>query len=229
MIRKASSYSCFTSWAIAGATAAALLVQSAPARAEEVSGAGKGVVGGGLLGGEIVLLGEAIAGVKPAWAYIVGGLIGAGGGATAGHFIEKGGDPKVSAYMLAGGVVLLIPTTVAVLQATSYTPPEDYTEDKPASGAPVPEPPHAAPTPLPPGASLSPAAPAASRVATLHYHWQPTKLKLPAGLLDVDDDGSFKVAMPAIELRPVYQIDEVLKYGLEQKHELRLPVFSATF
>ena len=35
--------------------------------------------------------------------------------------------------MLAGGMALVIPTTVAVLQATSYKPPEDYTEDRPAS------------------------------------------------------------------------------------------------
>ena len=152
MIRKASSYSCLTSWAVASAAAVALLVQSVPAHAEEVSGSGKGITGGALLGGEAVMLVEAIAGVKPAWAYIVGGLVGAGGGAAGGYFIEKDGSAKASSYMLAGGLVLLIPTTVAVLQATSYTPPEDYTEDKPIPGAPVPEPPRqTAPVP---GAAL---------------------------------------------------------------------------
>src|SRR3954465_14139849 len=102
MIRKASSYSCLTSWAVASAAAVALLVQSVPAHAEEVSGSGKGITGGALLGGEAVMLVEAIAGVKPAWAYIIGGLVGAGGGAAGGYFIEKDGSAKASSYMLAG-------------------------------------------------------------------------------------------------------------------------------
>jgi len=124
--------------------------------------------------------------------------------------------------MLAGEMALIIPTTVAILQATSYTPPEDYTEDKPAAGAPVPEPPR--PAPGAPGA----AAPVQRSPLALRYHWEPAKLKLPTGLLDLDE-GAFKVAMPAVEIRPLYRLDEMQKYGLEQKHELRVPVFSATF
>jgi hypothetical protein len=222
MIRKASSYSCLS---LGVAAALAVLTQGAPAHAEEVEAKGKGIVGGGLLGGEVVMLGEAVFGVKPGWAYIIGGIVGAGGGALAGHYIETGADAKVSVYMLAGGMALIIPTTVAVLQATSYTPPEDYTEDKPASGAPVPEPPRPAPGARPGGGASAPSH--ASPVA-LHYHWEPAKLKLPIGLLDLDE-GAFKVAMPAVEIRPVYRLDEMQKYGLEQKHELRVPVFSATF
>jgi hypothetical protein len=48
------------------------------------------------------------------------------------------------------------------------------------------------------------------------------------GLLDLDE-GAFQVAVPAIEVRPLYGLDELQKYGLEQKHELHVPVFSATF
>jgi hypothetical protein len=201
-----------------------VMTQGSTARADEIEAHGKGIVGGGLLGAEVVMLGEAAFGVKPAWAYILGGVVGAGGGALAGHFIEDGADAKVSVYMLAGGMALIIPTTVAVLSASAYTPPEDYTEDKPASGAPVPEPPRPAPNSTTPGAS----APAHPAPVALHYHWQPAKLTLPVGLLDLDD-GAFKVAMPAVEVRPLYRLDEMQKYGLEQKHELRVPVFSATF
>jgi hypothetical protein len=200
-----------------------VMTQGGTARADEVEAKGKGIVGGGLLGAEVVMLGEAAIGVKPGWAYILGGVVGAGGGALAGHFIETGADAKVSVYMLAGGMALIIPTTVAVLSATAYTPPEDYTEDKPAGGAPVPEPPRGAPN-APPGAS----APSHPAPIALHYHWQPAKLTLPVGLLDLDD-GALKMAMPAVEIRPVYRLDEMQKYGLEQKHELRVPVFSATF
>jgi hypothetical protein len=63
---------------------------------------------------------------------------------------------------------------------------------------------------------------------SLRYHWQQPTVKMRSGLLDLDE-GAIKVAAPAVELRPVYRLDELQKYGLEQKHELRVPVFSATF
>ena len=207
MIRKASLYACFAGVGLA------LFTHSPSARADEVPATGKGIAGGALLGAEVVLVGEAIAGVKPAWAYVVGGVVGAGGGAVGGYFIEKNANSKVSVYLLAGGMALMIPTIVAVLQATSYTPPDEYTEDRPAGGAPVPEPPRAQPP---------------STVPQTHYHWQPAKQKLPGGLLDLDE-GAVAVAVPEIELRPLYKQDELLKFGLEQQHELRVSVFSATF
>jgi hypothetical protein len=221
MTRKASPYQRVSTSIVATGAALALLTQASPSFADEVSPTGKGVVGGGLLGAETVMLVEAAFGVKPAWAYLLGGAVGAGGGVIAGWQVQKNADPKVSMYFLAGGMALVIPTTVAVLQATSYKAPEDYTEDHPATGAPVPEPPR----PTTPGAT--PAAPGPqSRI--LHYHWQAAQLKVPAGLLDMDD-GAFKVAVPAVEIRPMYGLSELQQYGLEQKHELRVPVFSATF
>jgi hypothetical protein len=220
MVRKASSSSCFARWGIAAGTAAILMTQATPSRAEEVPATGKGIVGGALLGGEVVMLVEAAFGVKSGWVYIVSGVVGAGAGGFAGSVIEKEMDSKVSVYMLAGGMALIIPTTVAVLQATSYSPPEEYTEDKPAAPTPASEPPKASP-----GAPPSAAAPGAP---SLRYHWKEAKLKIPVGLLDLDE-GAFKVAVPAVELRPLYRPDELQKYGLEQKHELRVPVFSANF
>ena len=224
MTRKASSYQRVSTSIVAAGAALALLTQAAPSRADEVPATGKGIVGGGLLGGEVVMVVEAAAGLKSGWAYFIGGVLGATGGAIAGWQIEKNADSKVSLYMLAGGMALVIPTTVAVLQATSYKAPEDYTEDRPATGAPVPEPPRPTPSTTPPGPGPTPAGP----TTRLHYHWQPAKLKLPAGLLDMSE-GAFKVAVPAIEIRPTYGLDELQRYGLEQKHELRVPVFSATF
>ncbi len=219
MTRKASSYQRVSTSIVAAGAALAWLAQATPSRADDVSPTGKGVVGGGLLGAETVMLVEAAVGVKPGWAYAVGGVVGAGGGVVAGWQFQKNADPKVSLYLLAGGLALVIPTAVAVLQATSYKAPEEYTEDHPASGAPVPEPPR----PTTPGPN-----PAPGPQTRLHYHWQAAQLKMPLGLVDVDD-GSFKVALPAVEVRPVYDVSELRQYGLEQKHELRVPVFSATF
>ena len=225
MIRKASSYSCLTSWAVASAAAVALLVQSVPAHAEEVSGSGKGITGGALLGGEAVMLVEAIAGVKPAWAYIVGGLVGAGGGAAGGYFIEKDGSAKARRTCSREG-------------SFSSSRPRSRSFKRPLTRrrktTPKTSPSRVLRSPSPrlrtapvPGAALPAAAPPLASLA-LHYHWQPAKVKLPAGLLAMDD-GAVSLAVPAVQVAPVYQMTEVQKFGLEQKHELRLPVFSATF
>ena len=61
MIRKASSYSCLS----LGVSAALLvLTQVAPAHAEDINPTPKGIIGGGLLGAEVVMLGEAAFGMK---------------------------------------------------------------------------------------------------------------------------------------------------------------------
>src|SRR4051812_19750865 len=84
--------------------AGALLATPATAQAEEVSSTGRGIVGGALLGGEIVVFGEAIFGVHSTLAYVIGGVVGAGGGAVGGYFLEKGSDDgRLPAYLLAGG------------------------------------------------------------------------------------------------------------------------------
>jgi hypothetical protein len=221
MVRKASSSSCFMRWGIAAGMAATMMTRAAPSLAEEVPATGKGIVGGALLGGEVVMLLEAAFGVKSGWVYVLSGVLGAGAGGFGGSVLEKEADAKVSVYMLAGGMALIIPTTVAVLQATSYSPPEDYTEDRPSAPFPAADPPKATPpTTTPGGPGQGP--------TSLRYHWREGKLKISPSLLDLEE-GALKVAVPAVELRPVYRLDELQKYGLEQKHELRVPVFSATF
>ena len=47
----------------------------------------KGITGGAMLGAEVVLTTEAALGVKPTWAYLVGGAAGAGAGALGGYYI----------------------------------------------------------------------------------------------------------------------------------------------
>jgi hypothetical protein len=223
MVRTGSS--CFARWGIAAGTAAILMTRAAPSLAEEVPATGKGIVGGALLGGEVVMLVEAAFGVKSGWVYVLSGVVGAGAGGFGGSIIEKEADSKVSVYMLAGGMALVIPTIVAVLQATSYSPPEDYTEDKPSAPFPAGEPLKGSP---PPSTSPAGPGPGSPGPTSLRYHWKDAKLQIPVGLVDLDE-GAFKVAVPAVELRPVYRPDELQKYGLEQKHELRVPIFAATF
>ncbi|HMI87635.1 MAG TPA: hypothetical protein VK550_26295, partial [Polyangiaceae bacterium] len=94
MVRKASSSSsCFARWGMAAGTAAILMTRAAPSLAEEVPATGKGIVGGALLGGEVVMLVEAAFGVKSGWVYVLSGVLGAGAGGFGGSLLEKDADP----------------------------------------------------------------------------------------------------------------------------------------
>ncbi len=110
--------------------AAPLLVSSfAKAQSADPPVTGKGLVGGALLGSEVVMLTEAAIKVKPAWAYYVGAGVGAVGGGIGGHFLESSLSSKSAMYMLSAGMLLLIPTTVAAMNAASYDTPLEYTQD----------------------------------------------------------------------------------------------------
>jgi len=181
------------------------------AYAEEpgVSATGKGITGGALLGGELVLAVEAAAGVQNRWLYLAGGLGGAAAGGVGGYFVEGMDSPKPSFYMLAAGMALVIPTTVAVLQATSYKPPADYQEDVPGADT----------LPAPEGAPNATAT--TPRVSVSPPH-------VPTSLVDMHA-GTLSLSVPAVAVFPTYSPVEVKKYGVDQKTEVRVPVFQATF
>ena len=203
-------------------SSAACLLTATSAKAEEpgISATGKGITGGALLGGELVMSLEAAFGVQSTWAYVGGAVGGAAAGGVGGYFVEQGSDPKPAYYMLAGGMALVIPTMVAVLQATSYKPPDDYTVDEPgADTGPATE----APTSVKMEGSVSRTAPKrAPQVAlTRPRH-------IPLSLVDLHD-GAVRLSVPAVEVRPTYSLAEIQKFGVDQRTELRLPVFQATF
>jgi len=227
---------------------ATLTLAPLSARAEDVSTTGKGVVGGTLLGAEIVLATEAAFKVQPTWAYLVGGLGGAAAGGVGGYFIEQEASSKTTMLILAGGMALAIPTTVAVLSATAYEPPASYTQDRPTdepvaeppqpSNAPTTEPAPATTSPsgtevTPPPAPVTspPAAPTGSlpkrksnahRTLPLDYHLTPPAL---IGL----SSQALTLGVPAVEVRNVYSRNEVAMYGVSQATELRVPVLNLLF
>jgi hypothetical protein len=225
-------------------TLATLSLVPLKAHADDVSTTGKGVVGGTLLGAEIVLATEAAFKVQPTWAYVVGGLGGAAAGGIGGYAIEQSASSRTTLLLLAGGMAFAIPTTVAVLSATAYEPPASYTQDRAPADEPVAEPPQpATPTPVAPGApaSTSPsgtevtAPPAtgptssvrkhkalAHRTLPLDYHLSP-----PA-LIGVSAQ-ALTLGVPAFELRDVYSRNELAMYGVSQATELRVPVLSFLF
>ncbi len=216
---------------------------SADVGRQAASGVAKGTVGGALLGGELVMAVEAAAGVQSPWAYLGGGIAGAAAGGVGGYFVEKNASPRVSMLLLAGGLTLAIPTTVAVLSATAYEPPSDYLVDSPPTDEPVADPPQpaaapgaapaAAPAPTPaPGAAPAPTSPAPTSSHRRHparrvAHARKLFLTPPA-LLDFSP-GRLALSVPAVEITGTYTRTELAMYGLEQKTEVRVPFLNILF
>ncbi len=115
------------------AAVAALSLHGREVAAQEVTSSGKGTVGCGLLGAELVVIGEAIVGVDEEWLYWTGAGVGAIGGATAGYFLEPQMSPQTSVLLLMGGMALSIPALIVSLDATrrhwpDAPPPDQYRE-----------------------------------------------------------------------------------------------------
>ncbi len=229
----------FVTAAAFGLTALATPLREA--RADEVSPHGKGIAGGALLGAEVVTMVEGIAGVRSGWAYVIGGVLGAGAGGAGGYAVEHSStDGKVPTYMLAGGLALIIPAIVLTLNATRYMPEEGATEDRAPIG-PAAEPgvpgggigtPGAAPAPsnaATPGGAAAPAGPApAPAPAPSGGGAAPTPPPPPQSLLDLHR-GTFRLGVPLPNVVPVFTVAELRQYGMKNDTELRMPVLHVTF
>jgi hypothetical protein len=193
------------------------------AHAEDVSPTGKGITGGALLGGEVVTITEALAGVHPGWAYILGGGLGMVGGGVGGYFVEQSSpNGQADVYMLAGGLALVIPALVLTLNATRYRPSDNATEDHPPADTPAADPGAGGGSVVSPATAPPPAAPPPA-----------AKPPAPTSLLDVRVVGSssdgLRVGVPLPAVRPMYSRKEQAEQGLPQRTELRFPVVAVTF
>jgi hypothetical protein len=199
---------------------------------EPVSPTAKGVIGGAFLGAEVVMMTEAIIGVRSVWPYLVGGGIGAAAGGVGGYFIESSvSDGRIPVFMLAGGLALVIPTMVLTLNATRYrSPAEDNIESQaPANGnEPKADPGKPGGTPVQgPGGSGAPIAPVAPPPGG---GGAPLSLNaaVPFSLVNLNQ-GSWALGVPVPDVRPVYTPTERSKYGLRNATEVRLPVVNVSF
>jgi hypothetical protein len=204
--------------------AAALVGPERPALADNVSPDGKGIVGGGLLGAELVTIVEGIADVRSGWAYGLGALVGAGGGAVGGYFVEQNSsDGKVPTYMLAGGLALIIPAIVLTLNGTRYRPQEGATDDNsPAAGP--------AADPGAPGAGvIGPRTQPSGPPPSVRAPTSAAPKDAPAlSLLDVRG-GALRVGVPAVDVRPVFSLTDQRQYGMHAQTELRMPMLRVVF
>lgn len=216
--------------------------QTALAQTVEPSSTGKGIVGGTLLGAELVLLTEAAIDVSPEWLYYVGGAAGAVGGGIAGYFLEDQLTSKSNMLLLAGGMLLVIPTTVAVLSATAYEQPVEYTQDTPPKDEPTADPalPTQPTTPVTPAtpsdtgapASTAPAPPSSAPATSpqtrnlKRRHRQ--SLPTPA-LVGIDAQQRIHLGIPAVEVRDTFTRVEVAQFAVKQRTELRIPLLRVAF
>ena len=199
----------------------ALLVSATPRASSaqnEISATGKGMVGGGLLGAEVIMLTEAAFGLKSSWAYAAGGLVGAGAGGYGGYLIESSQSAKTSVFLLAGALALVIPTTVAVLSVTAYDSPADQTADSGPRDEHSGEPALTDPTVAPESARLSRRRPKKS-----------TRPALPPALVDVDTLGSaLSLSVPAVSVRDSFSPEELARMNAIGRAQGRHDVAQST-
>ncbi len=228
------------------AAAAGTIFFGAPraAHAEDVSPTGKGIVGGAFLGAELVVFTEAIIGVRSGTAYILGAGGGAVVGGVGGYFIEQAvSDGRVPAYLLAGGLALIIPALVITLDQTRYLPTEGAREDRPVNNLPPSDPgkpggssvvgaePGAqaapsTPTAAPPSGATPAPAPAPGGAGG---GGKPAPARAPLSLINLKD-GGLRVGLPVPEVRPVFTASQKKSLGVESSgNELRFPVVNVTF
>jgi hypothetical protein len=229
---------------------ATLTANAKPAQADEIQGTPKAIIGGAFLGAEVVAIPMGIAGVRAGWAYAVFPGLGAIAGGIGGYFMDKAYDDAAaanppgqsaygSAFMLAGGMALIIPTIVLILNATRYHPNAEATEDKAPTGPPAnpgqpggsvvtpssnnaaPAGGAAAPATTTPASSSSGGAPAGGADAAKAPY-------VPLSLVDVHE-GAVRMGLPVPEVRYSYSLREVKEFGVPRTTEVRVPVFHLAF
>jgi hypothetical protein len=232
---------------VAVAVSGVMLAASVPAMANDspVSGTGKGIAGGALLGEEVGLVTLSLAGAKQSWMYLTIPTALAIGGGIGGYFIEKdkvGTDAQVPVYMLAAGMALIIPAVVITLSANTYNPgSEDST------------PPEAVGTDSGMGSSglgvkvdtTSTGGTGGGTGTTTTTPTTPPKHKPSIKSGDGGDDGAqlrlrppalvnlddtrLTLAMPIVKLEPIYSRDEIKQFGVEQRYQVEAPIFNVAF
>ncbi len=229
-------------FAAAAVLGSATMTYAPQAHAEPVAPNGKGIVGGALLGGELVVVTEAIFGVRSPLAYGLGAGLGALAGGFAGYGVERAvvnttdtsSDQRAPVIMLAAGLALAIPALVITLNATTGQGREGAKEDR--SPGPTADPGSLGGTPV---VGVPPTAPATTPAPTPPAEPAPTPAPpatpppgggapAPTSLFDVTPR-AFRLGMPVPQVRNVFTTQERRQMGMTQVTELHLPVVNVTF
>ena len=196
----------------------------------DVSPSGKGIAGGVLLGAELTVFTEGLLGVQSGWAYAVGAGAGAAGGGAAGFLLEDTDSAAVPMAMLTTGMALMIPATIVVMSSTRYTPSETPADQDQAASS------HGSQTEQRTGNQQTAAHhPTLSQPRTMAsaapspYSNAALRFPMSAISLDMWQTPTLRLSLPAVEIRDSYTAEEIAVFGVEQKTELRIPVFDLVF
>ena len=239
---------------VALGVATAMLATAAPSFANDtpVSGTGKGIVGGALLGEEVGLVTLSAAGAKQTWMYLTIPTALAIGGGIGGYFVERdktGTDAEAPMYMLAAGMALIIPAVVITLSANAYspgtedsTPPEAMGTDTGTGGLGVTV--DSSATSTTSGSPSVPTAGASSGTGTPTTGPMPPPKHKPSAK-EIRDDGAYLrlrppalvnlddtrlvLAMPIVHLEPMYTREEIKQFGVEQRYQVEAPILHVAF
>jgi hypothetical protein len=180
------------------------------AAADPVDATGKGIAGGALLGGELLVLTGTAVGISTPWLYAVGAGVGAGGGAVGGYFVEKSAGAELSLYMLLGGMALIIPTSIAYLNAVAYSPESDLAEDNDT-------------TPVDVNVDESAASNSTAPVASARSVGSRGPAVFNVSATQVS------VAVPNITVSDIYSRTELVEHRLKQRSQFNVPLLTARF
>jgi len=185
----------------------------------------KGIIGLGLLAGELVVSIEALAGVKKYWILAVTGIVAAGGGAVGGYFIEtklsRLTASKVCVGLLAGGMALLVPTMIIVATKTRFSVKGEGTTEvevvkEKAGGEAAGE--------AAPEKKEGPAPEKKEGGATASRLEEPA----PLALLNVTRS-RVALAVPLLQVAPAFDEKELAFFSAKQAYEYRLGLVNVVF
>ncbi|MBK6462140.1 MAG: hypothetical protein IPF92_14175 [Myxococcales bacterium] len=208
----------------------ATMAYAPAAHAEEVSPKAKGIIGGALLGAELVTVTEALVGVRSPTAFGVGAGLGAVAGGFAGFGVEQANSGSASVIMLAGGIAMIIPALVVTLNATSFQGDPNAKEDRAPTNLPPADPGAAGGSAVTGPAPAAPA-PAGGGAAPTTTPAPAAKAPAPApavSLLSLSAS-AVRVGVPVPEAHNVFSAQDRRQLGMAQVTELRLPVVNVTF
>jgi len=181
----------------------------------------KGVIGLGIVGAELGFILPAAAGLHETWAFIVFPVVGAAGGAVGGYFaLEDTGQTELSVASLAFGMAMIVPTMVITLSATAYDPGDEgvvedgdeelsgeFEEGVGVEGETETE-------------VVGPEADSAVRSREV--------ARAGTGLLRYSGE-RLMLGVPGLTVARTYTDEEVQRFGVEQRTELRVPLFTGAF
>lgn len=211
---------------LAFAAALAVGALASPSRAAaqdpmpvQVDASPKGLIGLGFIGAELGLTIPALAGLDETWSLIVFPVVGAAGGAIAGHYaIDNRGNEKAAVATLMIGLALVVPSIVITVAATAYDPEDDFEEQVEEAGG----------DPEEAEAQVEEAEAEAEAEPEAALDRRQLATRGGTGMVRIHE-GGVSLSLPGLSVGQVYTAQELARYGGEQATEVQLSLFSGVF